>query len=66
MEESFDTIWTHFPVCPHCGEEDFDWWDGQPQRWDGDEWQVDCGWCNKEYSIIMSISTLFWTRKDAD
>ena len=23
----FDTEWTTFPRCPHCGECDQDWWD---------------------------------------
>ena len=32
----FDTEWTEFPTCPHCGEVDQDWWDGLPKKNDGD------------------------------
>lgn len=27
-----DTDWTEFPVCPHCGTQDQDWWDGLPPK----------------------------------
>jgi len=54
---------TDLPACPHCGGHDQDWWDGQPNRNDGDEWEVDCGFCDESYAISMSVSVSFTTRE---
>ena len=59
----FDTEWTTFPTCPHCGKTDQDWWDGlDPNKGDGDSWEVDCGFCGEKYTTTMSISTNFSTK----
>ena len=59
----FDTDWTTFPVCPYCGEQDQDWWDGLGcSMGDGDSWEVDCGFCDEPYVVTMSVSTHFSTR----
>lgn len=59
----YDTEFTEFPTCPHCGEADQDWWDGLPSKEDGDEWTVECGFCDESYTVTMSVSTYFATRK---
>jgi hypothetical protein len=59
----FDTKWTTFPVCPHCGKADQDWWDGLSHKWDGDSWEVNCGFCMKEYQVTISVDTTFDTKK---
>lgn len=58
----FDTEWTIFPVCPHCGTVDQDWWDGLAPKNDGDSWEVECGNCQKDYIVTMSVSTHFDTQ----
>lgn len=58
----FDTEWTTFPVCPHCGDIDQDWWDGLSPKNDGDSWEAECGNCQKNYIVTMSISTHFDTK----
>lgn len=58
----FDTEWTTFPVCPHCGETDQDWWDGLGPKDDGDSWEVECGACQQDYVVTMSVSTHFETQ----
>ena len=55
--------WTTFPTCPHCGEADQDWWDSLEPKNDGDEWPVDCSWCDKEYILQMNVSADFSTWK---
>ena len=62
-EEEFDTDWTSLPKCPHCGAEDQDWWDGLGHKHDGDDWEVDCAWCDKQYIATMHITYDFSTVK---
>ncbi|OGS99810.1 MAG: hypothetical protein A3K04_02380 [Gallionellales bacterium RBG_16_56_9] len=57
-----DTDWTEFPVCPHCGTQDHDWWDGLPQKNDGDNWDATCMSCGSDYSVVMSVSVHFSTK----
>ena len=59
----YDTDWTTFPTCPHCGEDDQDWWDCLEPKNDGDEWNVECCSCDKEYKVTMSVSVHFTTEK---
>lgn len=59
----FDTELTDLPVCPHCGEEDPDWWDGLfGVKGDGDEWSRNCGCCGRDYTVTMCVETSFTTR----
>ncbi len=58
-----DTEWTCFPVCPYCGLSDHDWWENTELQNDGDESEVMCGKCGKEYNIAMSVSVRFNTAK---
>lgn len=50
-----------FPTCPWCGSVDYGWWDDQPERNDGDSWEVDCFDCNLPYRVTMSVSVYFDT-----
>jgi hypothetical protein len=59
----YDTKWTDYPTCPHCGFIDEVWWDGLPPKNDGDSWNVDCGGCEKKYVVTMSVSCNFDTIK---
>jgi hypothetical protein len=61
----FDTEWTEFPKCPHCGEDDQEWWDGLSitDHGDGSEWDAQCGFCDKDYHVSMSTSVNFSTKK---
>ena len=58
----YDTDWTTFPTCPHCGETFQDWWDGLPQKNDGDEWEQDCD-CGKTFIVQLNVSYDFCTWK---
>ena len=63
-EEEFDTEWTGQPVCPHCGTEDSDWWDGlREEKRDGDSWQMTCGACYKSSTVTIYVSYDFSTEK---
>ena len=58
---------TAVPVCPNCGEEMHDWWDGlDALKRDGDDDETDCGSCEKPFKIVMHVSTTFTTRKKTD
>ena len=59
-----ETEWTTFPVCPYCGLCDQDWWDGIAPKDDGDSWGAECGSCQKDYIVTMSVSTNFSTKKE--
>jgi hypothetical protein len=61
-----DHKWTDFPTCPRCGAADQDWWDGQPERNDGDEWEADCPFCDLPYMVTMSVSVDFSTKPVTD
>ena len=58
----YDTDYTDFPVCPYCGTEDQDWWDGLPAKRDGSVWEIHCFRCAKHYMIEMRVETTFSTR----
>ncbi len=57
-----NTKWTTFPVCPHCGIENQDWWDGIGIKEDGDSWEVECDWCQKNHIVTLSVSYSFNTK----
>lgn len=60
---AFDTEYQHVPVCPHCGSEHHDWWDGVPQSADdGSTWEVECESCEKPFKIEMHKNINFSTR----
>ena len=61
--EEIDCQQNDYPVCPHCGTTDVDWWDGQPDRKDGDTWTVECPGCDKEYAVTLTVTTTFDTKK---
>jgi hypothetical protein len=58
--KEIDTEWNDFPVCPHCGEEDQDWGD-RYRKWNGYGWEVECGFCQKDYIVTISVSYHFDT-----
>lgn len=53
-----------YPVCPHCGRVDRDWWDVSPPRRisDGAEWETECGTCEKTYIVRVHEHISFDTR----
>jgi len=53
-----------FPVCPHCGTIDEDWWDGLTiEARDGSEWTAKCPECGEEYHVTLTVTTTFTTKK---
>ena len=64
QEVAFETDGTNHPVCPFCGHEDYDWWDGLPSSsGDGYEWSHDCPSCTKTYKATLHVSTTFTTEE---
>lgn len=63
MAKEINTECTEYPTCPHCGEVDQDWWDGQPPRYDGDKWDVTCHNCDKTYQVELEVEWSFTTEK---
>jgi hypothetical protein len=62
--ESIDHDWTDEPVCPYCGGEDQDWWDGLGiEVEDGTEWEATCGYCGEQYKVQACITTTFSTER---
>lgn len=57
----FDTEYTRAPICPHCGKEMTDAW--ELQLHDSDYQEVECGWCEKPYSVTCCISVDYCTYK---
>lgn len=57
------TEWTDSPQCPHCGQVDQDWWDGNVPRHagDGDKWESNCLSCGKDFHVTMAVSCSFST-----
>jgi len=58
-----DTEWTDFPVCPHCGYNDEDYFELGERLVDGNELKVACGSCGKDFHLYVHISTNFTSRK---
>jgi hypothetical protein len=54
---------TSAPVCPYCGKIDRDWWDWTSPLEDEDIYEHECGQCEKEFQVTVSINILFKTRK---
>lgn len=50
-------------ICPWCGTEDPDWYDGLPPKNDGDRWTAHCHTCEKVYIVIISIESYFTTKR---
>ena len=61
--DNIDLSYNTYPVCPHCGESDQDWWDGLPPKNDGDQWNVACGFCDEKYSVTLNVEATFCTSK---
>ena len=62
-----NTDWTEFPVCPHCGESDQDWWDGlEVSVEDGTEWDANCAWCSQDYKVTACVTLTFTTKKETE
>jgi hypothetical protein len=60
---SFETDNQYFPVCPHCGHVDQNWWDGSKGCCDGDAWVDECRNCEKEYDVLFEVIYYFTTGK---
>ena len=63
MTDKIEHDWTDEPVCPHCGAQDIDWWDGTSLRDDGDFEIVECMNCGEEFRQTISVSYSFTTDK---
>lgn len=58
-----DTHLTTFPVCPHCGSDDQDWWDGLTiQVNDGTKWTAHCSDCGGDYEVSACVDVTFTTK----
>lgn len=63
-QSSIDHQYTSTPVCPWCGYEDHDWWDGSAlDNEDGAEADQECPSCEKPYQTVLHISYDFCTTK---
>jgi hypothetical protein len=66
MTSDIDTWQTDNPTCPWCGAQDKNWWEHRELQSDGSELTVTCGFCAKDYTILMHISYAFdtWKRQE--
>lgn len=64
MSKEYDTEFTCYITCPHCGYEDYDSWEFEGD--DGEEIEQECGSCEKEFYATRSITVDYSTRKKED
>jgi hypothetical protein len=57
-------VWDSLPVCPFCGHEDHDWWDGLGEKHDGDEWEVCCPNCDQTYTTALYVDYSFLSKAE--
>ena len=58
-----DLEYTDFPVCPHCGAEEKDYWEIMDEHTgDGDETEFECGACGGSVVVEIHMSLNFSTR----
>lgn len=62
-KSSIEHKYTSVPVCPWCGAEDQDWWDGSGLQSDGDTEDLECGTCDKPYETTVHYEVDFCTKK---
>lgn len=58
---SLKTERTEYPVCPHCGEYEYEFWDWDGLRDDGDSTEIYCGKCEKDYFVQLHLEHSFTT-----
>ena len=59
-----EDIRADMPICPYCGKVDNLWWDGMEDPLDdGEEREMVCKRCEKDYEVEVSISYTFKTKK---
>lgn len=63
MCESEDCEDQRWPRCPHCFHAVEDWGEEMGNSNDGDEVDMDCGWCEKPFKTMMHISATFTSVK---
>lgn len=55
------------PVCPHCDNEETEWWEvPKLQTEDGSRSEIECGACGKSYFVSVTHIILFSSAKDED
>jgi len=62
MQESFDTLYTHDPVCPFCGHKVRDVWEINFGSAEG-ETEIDCGECEKTFIVSRHVTVDYCTYK---
>lgn len=55
--DKFNTYGCDDVKCPYCGWEDGDSWEYRAE--DGDEIKVECGECQREFTVYVTISRTF-------
>jgi hypothetical protein len=60
---TIDTEYTTFPVCPKCGQSDYNWWDRSDVSGlgDGDVFYYDCPFCSEPVGVAIHIIVKFST-----
>jgi hypothetical protein len=49
------------PRCPYCGATEEEWWDGHGLQNDDDTTEMECGRCERPYSVTLRVSHEFKT-----
>jgi len=47
------------PTCPYCGYADEHWYEDAGLKNDGDEAEVWCGECGRQYQTMLEINYVF-------
>lgn len=64
-DEMEETRWTSDPVCPYCGEEQFDAWELGLEG-DGGTTEMDCGACDEMFTVVMHLAVTYSTFRDGE
>jgi hypothetical protein len=62
-DRTMDHTGKSWPICPHCGHVDRDWWDVSPPHIVRDDagWEAECGTCGKTYMVTVHETITFDT-----
>ncbi len=63
MSNEIDHEYTSNIVCPYCGAEDEESYHYLSDEWENDDIAIDCGNCNKEFSMSYQKDVTYSTFK---
>lgn len=63
---SYETQYTDEPICPHCGKSVSDAWEINFGATGDEETELECGHCEKPFTVSRRITVKYCTSKLKD